>query len=275
MDFSELVTSGGDTVSLIGQSQVWLVFLFHSNNSIQTTWGGFLDDIALSYDDGIYPNITLTPVNPPIIIPAIGGSFNYTVDILNNSISPVTFNAWIDITLPNGSIYGPVINRNLTLASGASLLRELTQNVPGNAPAGQYYCNGYVGTYPDTVWDSTSFDFVKQGMEKSAYSNDFNIYGWDENRLLQNDQSEIRQIYSTPNPFNSSTIITFDLSVAIEVSLKVYDISSREIGSLVTGHLSLGKHQMEWNAQGLPSGIYFARLQAGEFTQTQKLVLMK
>jgi hypothetical protein len=78
-----------------------------------------------------------------------------------------------------------------------------------------------------------------------------------------------------PNPFNPITTIAFDLPVESEVSLIVYDINGREVASLVTGHLSFGQQQIEWNAEGLPSGVYFARLTAGNLTQTQKLLLLK
>jgi hypothetical protein len=80
----------------------------------------------------------------------------------------------------------------------------------------------------------------------------------------------------SPNPFNPTTTITFDLPVASEVSLKVSNISGREIVSLVTGHLSIGKHQVVWNAEGLPSGVYFVRLSVdGGQSAVQKVVLMK
>ena len=55
----------------------------------------------------------------------------------------------------------------------------------------------------------------------------------------------------------------------------MYDIQGREVQSLVTGYLSLGYHEVVWNAESASSGIYFARLDAGGFAQTQKLLLIK
>ncbi|MBC8204469.1 MAG: T9SS type A sorting domain-containing protein, partial [FCB group bacterium] len=80
---------------------------------------------------------------------------------------------------------------------------------------------------------------------------------------------------AAPNPFNAKTVISFELRASSEVSLIVYDVQGRKIQSLVTGHLSLGAHEVVWNAEGMSSGIYFARLEAGDFTQTQKLLLIK
>lgn len=54
IDFSDLIDPAGNPVSMIGQANVYLAILFHSNSSYQTTWGGFLDDITLSVDDGLF-----------------------------------------------------------------------------------------------------------------------------------------------------------------------------------------------------------------------------
>lgn len=78
-----------------------------------------------------------------------------------------------------------------------------------------------------------------------------------------------------PNPFNPSTTIRFELRSAGQVTLKVYDIAGREAGSLADGWYDSGHHTLEFNAAELSSGIYFVCLQAGEYCQTQKLVLVK
>ena len=80
----------------------------------------------------------------------------------------------------------------------------------------------------------------------------------------------------TPNPFNPTTTISFEIRDASLVELKIFDITGREIAALSTGHGALGQHKVMWNAEGMPSGVYFARLTSvnGQ-VQTQKLVLMK
>ena len=80
---------------------------------------------------------------------------------------------------------------------------------------------------------------------------------------------------ATPNPFNSKTVISFELKDAGEVSLIIYDIQGREVRSLVTSHLSLGPHEVVWDAVGLTSRVYFVKLQTGDFSETQKILLMK
>ncbi|HEX9970772.1 MAG TPA: T9SS type A sorting domain-containing protein [bacterium] len=82
-------------------------------------------------------------------------------------------------------------------------------------------------------------------------------------------------IFVTPNPFNSSTVLSFELGDANLVKLTVYDAKGREVGELVDGWQSAGMHSITFDGSNLASGIYFARLQAGEFTGVQKLLLIK
>ncbi len=78
-----------------------------------------------------------------------------------------------------------------------------------------------------------------------------------------------------PNPFNPTTSISFALPKASHVSLKIIDIIGREIATIVSEELPAGSYTRQWNAENMPSGIYFYRLQAGSYTQTKKLVLLK
>jgi hypothetical protein len=78
-----------------------------------------------------------------------------------------------------------------------------------------------------------------------------------------------------PNPFNPSTTIRYTLSDASRVSLKIFDLTGREIATLVNERKPTGSYQVEWNAGGLPSGVYFCRLQAGGNVETKKLFLLK
>jgi photosystem II stability/assembly factor-like uncharacterized protein len=78
-----------------------------------------------------------------------------------------------------------------------------------------------------------------------------------------------------PNPFNPSTIISFTLRTKSFVSLKVFDLIGREVAAIVSEELSAGNYTRSWNASTMASGIYFYRLQAGTFTETKKLVLLK
>jgi len=78
-----------------------------------------------------------------------------------------------------------------------------------------------------------------------------------------------------PNPFNASTTIHYSLPKSEHVDLKLLDFSGREIDTLIKEHQTAGQHEAKWTAEGLPSGLYFYRLQAGGFVETKKLILIK
>ncbi len=84
------------------------------------------------------------------------------------------------------------------------------------------------------------------------------------------------RLYSAyPNPFNPVTTIGFDVPAESNVTLEIYNISGQRVDELHAGSMTAGFHTVTWNAAGHPSGLYFARLQAGNTVLNQKLVLMK
>ena len=78
-----------------------------------------------------------------------------------------------------------------------------------------------------------------------------------------------------PNPFNASTIIQYSIPTASNVTIEIYDILGRKVETLVQGEQPAGYHQVRWDANDHSSGMYFYRIQAGEYTKTRKMVLLK
>ncbi len=84
-----------------------------------------------------------------------------------------------------------------------------------------------------------------------------------------------------PNPFNPKTIINYELpptqkgNTANFISLKIYDISGREVATLVNQNQNGGRYSVQWDAGGLGSGMYVCKLKAGEYEETIRLVLLK
>ena len=84
---------------------------------------------------------------------------------------------------------------------------------------------------------------------------------------------ELSQNY--PNPFNPSTTIQFALPQAAFVSLEVFNIVGERVDVLVSQELNSGQYNYTWNGLTLTSGVYFYRLQAGNFVETRKMILLK
>ena len=78
-----------------------------------------------------------------------------------------------------------------------------------------------------------------------------------------------------PNPFNPTTRISYEIPKSSFVTIKVYDVLGREVTTLVNEEKTAGIYSVQFNGSNLASGIYFYRIQAGDFVQTNKLVLMK
>jgi hypothetical protein len=84
---------------------------------------------------------------------------------------------------------------------------------------------------------------------------------------------ELEQNY--PNPFNPSTVIGFQLSVAGQATLKVYDVLGREVATLVNGTMAAGSHSVTFDASNLTSGVYIYKLEAGGMSMTKRMTLVK
>ena len=78
-----------------------------------------------------------------------------------------------------------------------------------------------------------------------------------------------------PNPFNPTTTLSFAIPVDSEVSLSVYNLQGREVSTLIDANMDAGYHSVVWNADSYSSGVYFMKLVAGEYVNTQKLMLIK
>ena len=78
-----------------------------------------------------------------------------------------------------------------------------------------------------------------------------------------------------PNPFNPTTTISYDLPVRSRITLKVFNVLGQEVATLVNGEVEAGRHQVLWNAAGVPSGVYVCRMNAGHFVETKKMILVR
>ena len=87
---------------------------------------------------------------------------------------------------------------------------------------------------------------------------------------------EFKLYAAYPNPFNPVTTIRFDVgSTSHESTLRIYDVSGRNVATLINGQLQPGSYEVQWDARGFASGIYFSELISGTKRHTQKMVLLK
>ncbi|MBN1999182.1 T9SS type A sorting domain-containing protein [candidate division KSB1 bacterium] len=125
--------------------------------------------------------------------------------------------------------------------------------------------------------------FDKQGIDFEAsdikIDREGNIYAgsqWEECLYKFDSEDDTKNyLLNYPNPFNSMTKIQYALPNDCHVSLKIYDVLGREVVELVKGENKAGVYEVELNSGFLTSGIYFYRIKAGEFHQTNKMIVVK
>lgn len=84
---------------------------------------------------------------------------------------------------------------------------------------------------------------------------------------------KIYDIY--PNPFNPTAVIKYEISFGMNVTVKVFDVSGREVKTLVNEFKHAGNHEIVFDAADFSSGVYFCKIEAGSFSETKKVVLLK
>jgi hypothetical protein len=229
---------------------------------------------------GTLPNldVNLTPVNPPIVIPASGGSFGYSINLLNNETYTVNSAVWIMQQLPNLTWQGPMLGPiSVALPAGANITRSRAQTVPASAPAGTYTYRAYIGQYSTQKWDSSSFTYTKSTAGDGPIVNEWTNSGeeFSGNTAAVSTPAEFVLEGAFPNPFNPSTAISYQLQAASQVNLKVFDTTGRLVATLVDGLRDAGRHQVTFDGSHLASGLYLYTLTAGQYHATGKVVLIK
>lgn len=192
----------------------------------------------------------------------------------------------IELISPAGGYFPPgdvefvwtIAEDSLLLASDAVVLRvhmDDTEVLSISMPMQSSANYSYVWTPPtetagEATWEIEGRDFF--GNASLSISEPFVITALPSDSALP---SALTLMKAWPNPFNPSTRIRFGLPCESDVELRVYDLSGNRVAELFQGQLKAGWHEMLWNADGVSSGVYFAKLNAGFQTRSTKLVLIK
>lgn len=140
-------------------------------------------------------------------------------------------------------------------------------------PADESYTEFIV---PDSPGDSLTIRVTLSGdTTVFADSDPIRILGTVNNELNDEMPAEFTLHQNYPNPFNPSTIIQYQLPKNAQVKLEVFDMTGRKVKTLVNAVQSAGNHQVQFEAQGLSSGVYIYKLNAGTFASVKKMLLLK
>ncbi|MBD3233832.1 MAG: T9SS type A sorting domain-containing protein [candidate division Zixibacteria bacterium] len=214
-------------------------------------------------------NVDMIADDDPVMVEP-GSRFGLTGYISNPIDDPIVTDVWGGV-IYMGHFYQQFAFNNIPLNPGQSLTAHTWQNVPGFAPAGTYDYVAYCGDCPDEICDEASFPFTVTGNRIADGATEWSIEGG----FFGSVPTEYTLVGSYPNPFNASTTITFELPVAGDVNLGVYNLMGQKVATMVNGEMEAGNHNVSWDASSQASGIYFYRLSANGEVSTRRMILLK
>lgn len=181
---------------------------------------------------------------------------------------------WCDTYFSYRTLTGPdsLWSSPVNITNSDSINNDATHLAPVIAGSGNDftafsfydYVDGVSGPYSDTTL-TTDFWIAAVNFTTTPVGtgNDFQVVN----------KYSLGQNY--PNPFNPTTLIKYSVAERGNVSLKVYDMLGREVATLVNGTKDAGSYEVNFNASNLASGVYIYKIQAGKFTQSKKMMLLK
>ncbi len=231
------------------------------------TYGNDLGPVTLLYKNTVIVDSNSCPTTPTgldVQPDSNGASFSWvpSTDKETNQ-KALTYNLRVGTTPGGFDVVSPLSN---TASGFRRLPRPGTQGAKTTAnvldlPPGTYYWsvqavdNQFAGSHfsPEKSFVVTTTGTLPKANIPTSYS--------------------LKQNY--PNPFNPSTTIEYALPRSGVISLKIYDSLGKDVTTLVSGMLEAGTHQLRWNASRCASGVYYCRLQAGAFSATKAMVLVR
>jgi photosystem II stability/assembly factor-like uncharacterized protein len=239
---------------------------------LRTTNGGtdwteqFSDNVAGGYNAIFFSDVNngwVVGDSGKVVETTNGGTnWNYVTNsgINSNYRSKTVFfldaeNGWI--SSKDGAGNGIIRHTTDGGASWSTQVTPLTNSQGGNAIFSVYFIDDQNG------WLTADYGRICHFAGTTSIGSDIeNVHTFS---LAQN----------FPNPFNPSTVISYQLPVAGYVSLKVYNLLGTEVAVIVDGFKPAGNYEFEFNASSLMSGVYFYKLTSGNFTEVRKMILMK
>ncbi len=262
-----MVTRGNTAIVLI---TVFCSFLFLADMNGKT--GRTMKSSSIGCDCHTKNTaVSVVIAGPKTLVKGTKGT--YTVTITGGPLKA----AGVDIAASAGTLAINAAETGLRLSSA-----ELTHKAP-KAPTNSQVVFTFDYTAPTTGTTATIYAVGNSVNNTGSESGD----GWNNapNMVVSIAATDIKENGITPanckleqcfpNPFNPSTSISYSIGEAGNVLLKVYDITGKEVATLVNGFQTAGEHKVNFNAENLMSGVYFYTIISGSFSETHKMVLNK
>lgn len=208
--------------------------------------------------------VLVSVTGPATLNPGATGTYTLSVSRSSGTFST----GGIDIAVSTGT---------LALASGSTGLKISAGELVHSAKFTGATTKTFTLTAPSTPGPITIYSTGAGGSNPPAWNHGSNF-----TVNVVSGISQIEEIATTyslaqnfPNPFNPTTNISFSLPKAGFVNISVYDITGKLVQELVNNNMSAGKYNTTWDADNFASGVYFYKIQSGDFTEMKKMSLIK
>lgn len=247
---------------------------FNISSSGNVTGTLSADSLFLSTNNFIgFDTLTITAVDDS----GATAASVFTVEVLNQNNAPFLSQNIADTVIARDSqniFYVKLNNYFSDEDDNDSVLDSFSVYSAGNVVGSVASDSLFLSSSNFTGFDSLTVTAVDDS--GSSVSTGFVVEVRDVSRLenmINPLQFSLKQNY--PNPFNPFTVINYQLATTSNVTLKIYDVTGREVKTLLNKRQAAGEYSITINASDMPSGIYFYKLVAGKFTQTRKMILLK
>ncbi|MCP4634681.1 MAG: T9SS type A sorting domain-containing protein [candidate division Zixibacteria bacterium] len=248
----------------------------HNYGHYIVRYRGYDDDLVNTTKPAV---IAMEPIDPPVVVSS-PGTFYFNGILVNTTNSAWTKDIWITVEKPGSFEVEVLTFMNVFMPKFfSSTAFNASQFVPNGAPTGAYLYHAYLGDYgTSTAEDTATFGFTIPA-SFGRVMGEWTTVDW---RDLFNGGITIEPLpisydlsQNYPNPFNPTTTINYQLPKDCDVTLEVYNLLGQRVATLVDGYVGAGYHTVDWNAATYSSGVYFYRLQADNFQQVKKMMLVK
>ena len=231
-------------------------------------WGGFIDFTELPVAENPSSGYFVNWNNKPVIwwdhgdnVPWVGPHNVTNIDDYVNSIDEFSFTHLKDV--PEN------INSHGTYQQAVEFTNSgiIDENILPPGQSGFIDINGIPSIHSTDQWQlhlNWEFKDMEFGQISSSVLNRDNLVPT---------KFVLHQNY--PNPFNSRTIINYELPITNYVDLSIYNVLGQKVATLVDDRQQAVHHQVEWDASGFASGVYYYRIEAGEFQDVKKMILLR
>lgn len=289
-NFPNLTKIDSSDVHMVAASSTPYAGLFPSSNVASTN-----DNISYNYvttsasnylvNGNGSPDLVISYSNPQLFMQypfTYNSSFsdNFGANYISNGIPTVrtgtitvTGDAWGTINLPIGSFPNALRVKDVIITKDSSnqgapvvFITSLTSYI--------WFVPGKKFPVLEIIYTTLLFNGIPIASSKTVNYNPHSTpIG------IQQISSEVPGDYTLsqnyPNPFNPETIIRFQIGRLSDVKLIVFDIRGRQVTELLNRNMNTGTYEVDWNASNYPSGVYYYRLSAGDYSETKKMILIK